>query len=133
MFYAIEHIDEEDQHRDENQVTGNRQHQVVHINGTEVMVEQPKKDLISHQVRIIIRNPATHAHQANAHHAQGQYQEGWGHQPEMELAPKLVHTATRRFGEPVIDRGKEGKDESAKNRIMEVTHDEICVSQMEIY
>src|ERR1041384_4204998 len=106
---------------------------MIDINGTEVMIEQSEEHLIAHQVRIIIRNTATHTQQAHAHHSQCQYQAGWGHDPEMHLAPKLVHPATGRFGEPVIDRSKEWEDKSPKDRVVEMTHDEVCIGQVKIY
>src|SRR5215213_1765957 len=87
---------------------------------------------IKSKSRIIIYNTAAHSFKTHHHHTKGQHQEGWRHQPKVNLAPEFIHSATRRFGKPIIDRGKEREDKSTENRIVEVTNDPIGVMKMEV-
>src|SRR5215213_8008297 len=82
--------------------------------------------------RIIIYNTTAHPFKTHHHHAQGQHQEGWRHQPKVNLAPKFIHPATCCFGEPIIDRGKEWEDKSAENRIVEVADNPVCIVQVQV-
>src|SRR5512133_1619513 len=112
MLHAVEEVDEEDEHRDKDQVTGDCQDKMARIKT---------------ERRIIIHNAAAHAKQTDTHHAKGQNQERGRHQPEVYFAPEFVHAATGSFREPVIQSRKEREDKSAKDRIVEVTDDEVGI------
>src|SRR5688500_15554695 len=53
-------------------------------------------------------------------------------QSEMKFTKRLIHAAASGFGEPVIQRCEEWKTKATKDRIVEVTHDEIGIMQMQI-
>src|SRR6266498_108557 len=117
MLHAVEEVDEENEYGEKDQEASDGQDQVRAV--------KPKR-------RIIIHDAAAHTEQTNAHHAKGQDKERGCHDPEVHLAPELVHAATGRFREPVIQRRKEREDESAEDRIVEVTYDEVSISQMQV-
>src|SRR6185503_20031475 len=132
MLHTIEKVDEEYQHRDGNAKRTNCQNQMGKVDQSEVVTEKVEVNFIAHEQGIVICDAAPHPAQADKHHSQCQGEKGGCHQPEVHLAPTLVHSTADCFGIPIIDGCEEWEDKSTENRIMEVSHNPVGIMQMQI-
>ena len=97
MLDAVEKVYCENHDGNEDQKAGNRHHNLGRVK----------------LAGIIIHDAAAHPQKADAHHPEGQNEEGGGHQPSGP-APEFIHTPPGGFGEPVVERCKEWEDKSTK-------------------
>ncbi len=81
---------------------------------------------------VIVGNAPAHAHQAQAHLPQAHQPEAGRHQPEVQLAQRLVVHAARDLGIPVVNGRHEGEDEAAEHRGVEMADDPVAVVQVQV-